>query len=46
MLSLGGVNLLTGMGRKNGTATLEAMLRMAASEEVELQVEGGAALVL
>ena len=46
MLSLGGVNLLTGMGRKNGTATLEAMLRMAASEEVELQVEGGSALVL
>lgn len=46
MLSLGGVNLLTGMGRNTGTATLETMLRLASLEAVELNVEGGSHLVV
>ncbi len=46
MLSLGGVNHLTGSGRKNGVATLQTLLDLCSGEAVELQIEAGSDLVV
>ncbi len=46
MLSLGGVNHLTGGGKKQGRATCETLLALSNCEPVELSVDDGAALVL
>jgi len=46
MLSLGGVRHLTGGTKKEGAATCDAMLRLANREAVEVQIDGGAAVVL
>ncbi len=46
MLSLGGVEHLTGGSKREGRATCEALLGLCNREPVELQVEGGAALRL
>lgn len=46
MLALGGVRHLTGGSKKEGTVTCDAMLRLANRDAVEMQVDGGAALVV
>jgi len=46
MLSLGGVRHLTGGSRKEGNVTCQAMLSLCNKQSVELNVDGGAALVL
>ena len=46
MLSIGGVNNLTGGSRREGLATMRAMLALCSSESAELTVEGGSRLVL
>ncbi|MEM6944203.1 MAG: 6-hydroxynicotinate reductase, partial [Pseudomonadota bacterium] len=44
MLSLGGVNHLTGGGKKEGRVTCATMLALANKEAAELEIEGGARL--
>jgi 6-hydroxynicotinate reductase len=46
MLALGGVNHLTGQGRKNGVATCQLMLDICSGRPVELEIEGGSSLVV
>ncbi|HHL22121.1 MAG TPA: 6-hydroxynicotinate reductase [Aliiroseovarius sp.] len=46
MLSLGGVEHLTGGSKREGRVTCDALLRLCNREAVEMQVEGGAALTL
>jgi hypothetical protein len=46
MLSLGGVNHLTGGTKAEGLATMRALLGLCSGEEVELTVDEGASLVL
>ena len=46
MLALGGVNHLTGGTKKEGLATMQAMLDLCEGKAVELTVDGGASLVL
>jgi hypothetical protein len=46
MLSLGGVHHLTGGSKKEGRATCDAMLALGNREPVELEIEGGARLVV
>jgi hypothetical protein len=44
MLSLGGVNHLTGGGKKQGRATCQALLDLSNGSAVELAVDGGATI--
>ncbi|WP_245584723.1 6-hydroxynicotinate reductase [Salipiger mucosus] len=44
MLSLGGVNHLTGGGKKEGRVTCSTLLALCNGEEVALEIEGGAEL--
>lgn len=46
MLSLGGVNQLTGGTRHAGLATMRTLLAACNGEPIELEVEGGSSLVL
>ncbi len=46
MLALGGVRHLTGGSKKEGTVTCQAMLDLCAAEPVEVEVEGGARVVI
>jgi hypothetical protein len=46
MLSLGGVNHLTGGGKKQGRATCQALLDLSNGSAVELAVDDGARLVI
>jgi 6-hydroxynicotinate reductase len=46
MLSLGGVRHLTGGGRREGTATCDALLSLCNGRAVELQIEDGANVVV
>ncbi|MEM6946044.1 MAG: 6-hydroxynicotinate reductase, partial [Pseudomonadota bacterium] len=46
MLSLGGVNHLTGGGKKEGRVTCATMLALANKEAAELEIEGGARLTV
>jgi hypothetical protein len=46
MLALGGVRHFTGGSKKEGNVTCQAMLALCNKQPVELQVEGGAKLVL
>jgi 6-hydroxynicotinate reductase len=46
MLSLGGVRHLTGGSRQEGTATCDALLELCNGEAVELEIEGGAKIVV
>ena len=46
MLSLGGVEHLTGGSKREGRVTCDALLRLLNREQVEMQVEGGADLVI
>ena len=46
MLSLGGVRHLTGGSRHEGTATCDTLLELCNGEAVELQVDGGAKLIV
>lgn len=46
MMSLGGVDHLTGGGKPEGRATCEALLRLCNREAVELEVQGGAHVVV
>ncbi len=45
MLSLGGVDHLTGGGKKEGRATCDALLRLCNKEAVELSIDGGSTIV-
>jgi hypothetical protein len=46
MLSLGGVRHLTGGSRQEGTATCDALLKLCNGEAVELEIDGGAKIVV
>jgi len=46
MLSLGGVEHLTGGGKKEGRVTCEALLKLCNREAVEMTVDGGATVVV
>ncbi len=46
MLSLGGVDHLTGGSKKEGRVTCDALMRLCNREAVELQVDGGARVVV
>ena len=46
MLSLGGVNHLTGGSKREGVVTMETLLALCSGEAAELSVDGGADLVL
>ncbi len=46
MLSLGGVHHLTGGSKKEGRITLEAMQGLGNQEAIEVEIEGGARVVL
>ena len=46
MLSLGGVHHLTGGSKKEGRVTCDMMMQLGNREAVELQIEGGAQLLL
>lgn len=46
MLSLGGVDHLTGGAKPEGRATCDALLRLCNCEPVELSVEGGATVIV
>jgi hypothetical protein len=46
MLSLGGVRHLTGGGRREGTITCATLLALCNKQAVELEVEGGAKLIV
>jgi hypothetical protein len=46
MLSLGGVNHLTGGSKKEGRVTCDALLKLCNCEPVEMEIDGGANLVI
>ena len=46
MLSLGGVDHLTGGSRAEGNATLDTLLALCSREQVELAIDGGASLTV
>jgi hypothetical protein len=46
MLSLGGVRHLTGGSRQEGTATCDTLLNLCNGKAVELEIDGGATLVV
>jgi len=46
MLSLGGVRHLTGGSKKEGRVTCEALLALCNRREVEVEIEGGASVVI
>ena len=46
MLSLGGVDHLTGGSKKEGRVTCDALLRLCNREAVELSIDGGASVVV
>lgn len=46
MLSLGGVNHLTGQGRRSGLVTCAALLELCSGNAVELAIDGGSTLVV
>ena len=46
MLSLGGVRHLTGGSRQEGTATCDTLLSLCNRKPVELQIEGGASVIV
>jgi hypothetical protein len=46
MLSLGGVNHLTGGGKKEGRVTCETLLDLCNGEAVEMTIDGGATLIV
>ncbi|TPW30612.1 6-hydroxynicotinate reductase [Pararhizobium mangrovi] len=46
MLSIGGVEHLTGGSKKEGRVTCEALLKLCNSEAVDLSIEGGAELTI
>lgn len=46
MLSLGGVEHLTGGGKKEGRVTCDALLKLCNREAVEMTVDGGATIVV
>jgi len=46
MLSLGGVRHLTGGSKKEGNVTCEALLHLANKQAVELEIDGGASVVV
>ncbi|MEA2002130.1 MAG: 6-hydroxynicotinate reductase [Actinomycetota bacterium] len=46
MLSLGGVNHLTGGSKREGLATMRAMLALCSGESAELTVDGGSELTI
>ena len=46
MLSLGGVEHLTGGSKREGRVTCDALLRLCNREAVEMEIEGGARLVV
>lgn len=46
MLSLGGVNHLTGRGRRNGLITCQALLDLCSGGAVELSIDGGTNVVV
>src|SRR6478672_7165887 len=46
MLSLGGVRHLTGGSRQEGTATCDALLNLCNGKGVELEIDGGATLIV
>jgi len=46
MLSLGGVEHLTGGSKKEGRVTCDALLRLCNREPVEMQIDGGVTLVV
>jgi hypothetical protein len=46
MLSLGGVNHLTGGSKREGLATMRVLLALCGGEQAELSVDGGADLVI
>jgi hypothetical protein len=46
MLSLGGVNHLTGHGRKDGVVTCQMLLDICSGKPVEFTVDGGSSLVI
>ena len=46
MLSVGGVNHLTGGSKHEGLATMRTILALCRAEEVELEVDGGSKLLL
>jgi hypothetical protein len=46
MLSLGGVRHLTGASRKEGTVTCETLLDLCNGKPAELQIDGGASVVV
>jgi hypothetical protein len=46
MLSLGGVRHLTGGSKKEGNVTCEAMLKLSNKEALEVQIDGGSAVLL
>ncbi|MEQ8344407.1 MAG: hypothetical protein RIB84_15495 [Sneathiellaceae bacterium] len=46
MMALGGVKHLTGGSKKEGRVTCDAMLKLCNGEAVEMQIDGGASLVV
>jgi 6-hydroxynicotinate reductase len=46
MLALGGVNHLTGHGRKDGMVTMKMMLDLCSGRPVEFTIDGGSSLVI
>src|SRR5690606_16628577 len=46
MLAIGGVRHLTGGSKKEGNVTCSTMLRLCNKEPVEMQIDGGASLVV
>lgn len=46
MLSLGGVHHLTGMTKHSGLATMRALEELCEKRAIEIQIEGGASLVI
>ena len=46
MLALGGVRHLTGGSKKEGAVTCDAMLRLCNKQAVEMQIDGGAKIVV
>ncbi len=46
MLSLGGVEHLTGGSKKEGRVTCDALMRLCNQEAVEVQIDGGASVII
>ncbi|MCU1497635.1 MAG: 6-hydroxynicotinate reductase [Acidimicrobiales bacterium] len=46
MLSIGGVNHLTGQGRRNGLVTCQTLLDLCLGHAVELEIDGGTSVVI